>query len=452
MSRRCRITTMIVTAGALLLVPFASADPPAVSITSGPSNPTSETSASFGFTVDDPLAVVQCSLDGGGFSLCGSGVSYSGLGDGTHTFVVRASNLLLETGSDTQSWAVDNTGPSFSPPDIVVDATGVAGAIVSFSPGASDPHGPTSVTCSPASGTTFSIGTTTVACTATDSLGNTTSGSFTVTVRDVTPPTLTLPGPLTVNVNAALSATVTYSATAQDGGDFVDAVLLARLGREFRSRHHHRHVHCDGSRTATSPAGPSPSRCRTRPIRHCRSPVGRRERSAPRARASRSVRTRGRSPVRSMEPPTPLLVPGQLTGLPSGAHTFHVRATDTSGNVCGWLRGHGPSTPRPRRSRRRRPSTPKRTRRVARWSRSSSLPPTTVSRFSQGRYRALPPRSRSSTSARPPSSAPRLTHSATSGRSRSRSGFTIRPSPPCWRPTSRWRQPLRTAFVVPTRR
>ena len=39
------------------------------------------------------------------------------------------------------------------------------------------------MSCAPASGAAFAIGTTTVACTATDHVGNSSTGSFTVTVR-----------------------------------------------------------------------------------------------------------------------------------------------------------------------------------------------------------------------------------------------------------------------------
>ena len=42
------------------------------------------------------------------------------------------------------------------------------------------------MTCTPASGSTFPIGATTVTCTATDARGNTGSASFTVTVADTT--------------------------------------------------------------------------------------------------------------------------------------------------------------------------------------------------------------------------------------------------------------------------
>jgi len=44
------------------------------------------------------------------------------------------------------------------------------------------------VTCMPASGATFALETTTVICSASDLSGNTGNGSFTITVRDTTPP------------------------------------------------------------------------------------------------------------------------------------------------------------------------------------------------------------------------------------------------------------------------
>jgi hypothetical protein len=53
---------------------------------------------------------------------------------------------------------------------------------VSFSATATDNVGVVSLTCSPASGSTFGLGTTTVTCTAMDVAGNTASASFNVTV------------------------------------------------------------------------------------------------------------------------------------------------------------------------------------------------------------------------------------------------------------------------------
>ena len=71
------------------------------------------------------------------------------------------------------------------------------------------------VSCSPASGSGFPLGTTTVTCTATNNIGST-SGSFTVTVLDRTPPALTLPADITAEAMSIAGATVPYVATATD--------------------------------------------------------------------------------------------------------------------------------------------------------------------------------------------------------------------------------------------
>ena len=73
------------------------------------------------------------------------------------------------------------------PADVTTDATSPSGAAVSYAlPTATDEDGPAtaSVSCSPPSGSTFAIGTTTVSCTATDpdDSNSPVSSSFTVTV------------------------------------------------------------------------------------------------------------------------------------------------------------------------------------------------------------------------------------------------------------------------------
>ncbi len=77
------------------------------------------------------------------------------------------------------------------PADRTVEATSSAGAVVSFSVTAVDDEGaPAAVALVPPPGSTFPLGTTTVTATATDVAGNTASGSFTVSVRDTTPPAI----------------------------------------------------------------------------------------------------------------------------------------------------------------------------------------------------------------------------------------------------------------------
>jgi hypothetical protein len=80
---------------------------------------------------------------------------------------------------------VDTTAPVVTvPANITVNAVSPAGAPVSFSASATDAvDGPITPSCSPDSGSTFPIATTTVTCTATDAAGNTGTATFTVLVR-----------------------------------------------------------------------------------------------------------------------------------------------------------------------------------------------------------------------------------------------------------------------------
>jgi len=94
---------------------------------------------------------------------------------------------------------VDSQPPTLSlPSPITVDAVSPAGRAVTFAATATDlidPH-PT-VTCTPASGATFAIGTTTVTCTARDSSQNEATGTFTVHVRGAAEQLVTLRGDAT---------------------------------------------------------------------------------------------------------------------------------------------------------------------------------------------------------------------------------------------------------------
>jgi hypothetical protein len=79
----------------------------------------------------------------------------------------------------------DTTPPLITVPGpITADATSPGGAVVTYSVSAQDPDDKVaSLTCVPASGSTFPIGTTTVACAATDTHGNTGHADFTVHVE-----------------------------------------------------------------------------------------------------------------------------------------------------------------------------------------------------------------------------------------------------------------------------
>ncbi len=112
----------------------------------------------------------------------------------------------------------DNTAPSLAlPGDQTAEATGPGGATVAWTASASDlVDGDVAVTCDPPSGEVFALGSTPVGCWATDSHANTSSGDFTVTVVDTTPPVLTLPDPMTVEATGSDGATVSFVPTSSD--------------------------------------------------------------------------------------------------------------------------------------------------------------------------------------------------------------------------------------------
>jgi hypothetical protein len=77
----------------------------------------------------------------------------------------------------------DTTAPVLLLPANINDVSTDAGKAVSFAPTAIDAVTPSpAVNCAPASGSTFPVGTTTVACSTSDAAGNTATGSFTVTL------------------------------------------------------------------------------------------------------------------------------------------------------------------------------------------------------------------------------------------------------------------------------
>jgi hypothetical protein len=90
--------------------------PPAPTITNGPSGTVASSAATFQFTSNDTgpgTDTFLCKLDAGSYAACVSGVSYSGLTDGSHSFSVEAKDAAgnISTGASTRGWTVDKTGP-----------------------------------------------------------------------------------------------------------------------------------------------------------------------------------------------------------------------------------------------------------------------------------------------------------------------------------------------------
>ena len=70
---------------------LADTTPPQTTILSGPPDPSDSSTASFTYESNEPGSRFECELDGAGFAACpASGISYIALGDGSHSFAVRA--------------------------------------------------------------------------------------------------------------------------------------------------------------------------------------------------------------------------------------------------------------------------------------------------------------------------------------------------------------------------
>jgi hypothetical protein len=104
---------------------------------------------------------------------------------GTTTIAWTATDAAGNAASATQSIDVrDVEAPVLSlPAGLTADADGPSGATITYTVGAADNVGVVSQSCSPATGSTFAIGDTTVHCTASDAAGNSVLGDFVVHVQ-----------------------------------------------------------------------------------------------------------------------------------------------------------------------------------------------------------------------------------------------------------------------------
>lgn len=133
------------------------------------------------------VTLVSATATDGGFGVqsinCPVGTTTLPLG--TTMLACNAVDGMGNNSSGTYRVTVrDIDGPKLSlPSNLIVNATSPSGAAVTYAASASDIGAPpATLSCSPASGSTFAIGQTTVNCKATDAVGNSSSGSFTVKV------------------------------------------------------------------------------------------------------------------------------------------------------------------------------------------------------------------------------------------------------------------------------
>jgi hypothetical protein len=126
------------------------------------------------------------------------------------------------------------------PNDIFVNNDpNVCGAKVNYPAATATDNCPglSAVTCTPASGSTFPVGTTTVNCTAVDGSANIGRCTFMVTVRDMEPPTIVCPSNIVVRT-CERRAVVTYMPTASDNCPGVTWLCYPPSGTAFPTGSH----------------------------------------------------------------------------------------------------------------------------------------------------------------------------------------------------------------------
>jgi hypothetical protein len=172
-------------------------DTTAPTLSGVPANIIAEATSAAGAVVTWPSPVAVDTVDG---SLTVTCVTPSGT-----TFPLGASNVScsatdIHGNSASAGFIVtvrDTTGPHLTlPTRVIAEATSPLGAAVSFTATATDVvSGAAPVTCAPASGSGFAIGSTSVSCFATDWTGNVATDAFNVVVVDTTAPAVRITSP-----------------------------------------------------------------------------------------------------------------------------------------------------------------------------------------------------------------------------------------------------------------
>jgi hypothetical protein len=112
--------------------------PPTPTIDSGP-GPTTSPDASFTFSDTDTSLSFVCSLDGSSYSACSSGQTYNALDPGSHTFLVKATDLALPTphlsAAASTTWTLSSDNPN-----VLIAGAGDSAFAADNSPSAAEPN------------------------------------------------------------------------------------------------------------------------------------------------------------------------------------------------------------------------------------------------------------------------------------------------------------------------
>lgn len=176
----------------------------------------------------DPNPAVTYSIPSGSFFNVGTTPVTVTARDNTGKVTVKTFNVIV--------FVNDTTAPVLTVPASfsVNAAAGLCGANVTFTTSATDDCSTATVVNTPASGSFFAKGTTSVRSVATDANGNSTTKFFNVTVVDTQAPTITAPANIVANTAAGTcAATVNFAATASDNCPGVSISYSKNPGTSF---------------------------------------------------------------------------------------------------------------------------------------------------------------------------------------------------------------------------
>ena len=178
-----------------------------------------------------PTATDNCGIA----STTNNALSIYPIGVTNVTWTVTDVHGLVSTCIQTVT-VVDNQDPVITcPANISMNADpGTCTKVVTYSASATDNCGVSGIGYSPASGSTFSVGTTIVTATATDVNGRTSICTFTVTILDPEDPVITCPANINQNNSPGqCSANVTFNAVATDNCGTPTITYVPNSGSSF---------------------------------------------------------------------------------------------------------------------------------------------------------------------------------------------------------------------------
>ena len=182
-------------------------------------------------------------IDGNITPTC-SPISGSDFDIGITTVTCTATDAFGYTANESFTITVEYTAPDLPPTitipsNIILETDTDSPQSVEFTVTATDVEdGSITPECTANSGDSFDIDTTTVTCTATDSVGNITEESFTVTINyiapDIPPPTIIVPSNIILQTNTYSPTPIAFTVTATDAnGGSITPECTANYGDQF---------------------------------------------------------------------------------------------------------------------------------------------------------------------------------------------------------------------------